>query len=174
MKRITALLLLLVMALLLVSCDNTPKETTSAPTALPTKTPTNIPKTTEDTTPTPSDTADATPSPSVDPSPEPTDTSTEKKVDTMECRRNGSTCTINVVTIGLKNTELGVVVFKGSSTNSKWQEEPDLIVDIAQISVDNRGKGTVAVTIDEEITDFAIKISFDGGEYTYFYSGGQS
>lgn len=173
MKRTVTILLLLAVALILVSCNNTPKETTTLPTILPTdtqngiptETQTNIPETPADTTPMTSTIAEVTPTQS----PEPTPTVAEKKIEKMDGVRNGELYTLNVTTKGLEGEELGVVVLTDEKYFDNWKENPDAVIDIAQFSVDDNGNGSITVTVPEDISEFFICVSYDGGNLIGLY-----
>ena len=155
MKRTLAIILLLAVALLFVSCKDIPEETTGAPTVLPTKTDSEAPKTTSGAT--------------AVPSPEPTTAVEEKKIEKMDGVRNGELYTLNVTTKGLEGEELGVVVLTDEKYLDNWKDNPDAVIDIAQFSVDDNGKGSITVTVPADISEFFICVSFDGGNLIGLY-----
>lgn len=151
MNRIFSVMILVLLVLTLVSCKDTTPSTPT--TTLPTKTPietvdgktaTNVPETTVQ----------------------------EWKLESVDYSRDGDFISVNV-NGNMYDTELGILILTSKDNVNRWHENKDALIDLGQIHMGADGKGSATLTVDQEISEFVICITYQGGEYVLAV-GGQS
>ena len=151
MNRIFSVMILVLLVLTLVSCKDTTPSTPT--TTLPTKTPietvdvktaTNVPETTVQ----------------------------EWKLESVDYSRDGDVISVNV-NGNMYDTELGILILTSKDNVNNWHENKDALIDLGQIHMGADGKGSATLTVDQEISEFVICITYQGGEYILAV-GGQS
>lgn len=146
MKRKISLFLMLVFVLLLASCDKTIQDTPSAvPTGI-SQEPTAIPTT--DTLPTPSATV-----------------TEEGGLSFAKHTKQGSTLTVEVVGNKKTDSQLGVVLLTSEKYLETWKDNPEALIDIGQITLDDDGKGSITLMLSKEDAEYVICITHSGGNY---------
>lgn len=141
MKKNLLLIFLLLAILLLASCKKEPVSTEVTPT---------LPITTETSAPA----ASLTPS-----------LTEGSYFDSVKYSRDGDTLVINVVDGKSKNCEFGVIILTDEKYANSWKENQSAVIDIAQLSTDYSGKGSVELTVPQSVSNFVICISHSGGNY---------
>lgn len=144
-KRLICLCLLL-FAVLLCSCNGN-SEKTATPTPSNTQTDTGIAPT-ESAVPTTVQTVQ-----------------TNTGIESVSCKKNGSSVEIAVFDSKLAGEELGVLVLTDEKFVESWTENPSTVIAISQLSLDKNGKGIVNLDVGSDISSFAICISYSGGNY---------
>ena len=98
-------------------------------------------------------------------------TETVAKIDSVKYSREGTNLVIEVNDSDYKNTDLGVVILVNKHFKDSWKNDPSVLIDLGQISLDENGKGSITLTVPEKYTRFAFCITAPDCEYVESVGG---
>lgn len=142
MPKKLLLIFLLFAMFLLASCKKAPENTEITPTELPVTTETTVPST------------------SVIPS-----LTENSYLDSVKYSRDGDHLTVNITDSKKQSSEFGVIILTDAKYADNWKENISALIDIAQLSTDDSGKGSVTLNVPESVSEFTICISHSVGNY---------
>lgn len=143
MKKICLIIfMVLIVTALLISCK-TPPESTA-------ETPVDSPALTEATPTSQPTTLDATDS---------------FEFGDVKFIRSGDVLTVSLSNEELPNQEVSVLVLTDEKHLENWQETDGALINIGQISLDEKGSGSVTLNVSGDNNDFVIYVFGQNGQY---------